>query len=196
MLNQLPGFIGWKDKNLHYLGCNNHFAGILGLGKPKQIVGLHDQDLIDATKESLLFHHRTDQLALAGNTVNCVHIAAYPYLDKIFHVVKKPLFNSRRCIRGVIFHCQPIEIPSVFLNLVSNQSALNIPLTAKLSKREGECLFYVLQGKSARQIAELLHLSKRTVETYYQNIKNKLGCETKTELLVRAIMQRQELLPA
>ncbi|MBS3903877.1 MAG: response regulator transcription factor [Simkania sp.] len=43
-----------------------------------------------------------------------------------------------------------------------------------------------LQGETARSIGERLHLSSRTVESYLENIKNKLNCYQKTELLKRA----------
>ncbi len=45
-----------------------------------------------------------------------------------------------------------------------------------LSSREKEALSLYLQGETARSIAEKLHLSSRTVESYLENIKNKLNC--------------------
>lgn len=55
-----------------------------------------------------------------------------------------------------------------------------------LSSREKEALSFYLEGETARSIAERLHLSSRTVESYLENIKNKLNCYKKTELLKRA----------
>lgn len=55
-----------------------------------------------------------------------------------------------------------------------------------LSSREKEVLSLYLQGETARSIAERLLLSSRTVESYLENIKNKLNCYQKTELLKRA----------
>ena len=54
------------------------------------------------------------------------------------------------------------------------------------SPREKEALNLYLQGETARSIAEKLHLSSRTVESYLENIKNKLNCYQKTELLKKA----------
>lgn len=56
----------------------------------------------------------------------------------------------------------------------------------KLSKREKNCLCLYLQGETARSIAELLQLSQRTVESYLNNIKCKLNCFSKTELIKKA----------
>jgi DNA-binding CsgD family transcriptional regulator len=51
-----------------------------------------------------------------------------------------------------------------------------------LSKREQECLKYLLQGKTAKEIGAALSISYRTVESYIESIKNKLGCWSKNEL--------------
>ena len=51
------------------------------------------------------------------------------------------------------------------------------------SKREAECMMYLLRGKSIRNIAGILQLSPRSVEFYIRNMKKKLGCGTKFELI-------------
>lgn len=52
-----------------------------------------------------------------------------------------------------------------------------------LSSREFECLLLSVKDKTAKQIGRLLSLSPRTVEDYLSNIKNKLGCKSKFELI-------------
>lgn len=53
------------------------------------------------------------------------------------------------------------------------------------SKREMEVLSYIVAGKSAREIGTLLTLSVRTVENYIANIKQKAGCKTKVDLVLK-----------
>lgn len=55
-----------------------------------------------------------------------------------------------------------------------------------LSKREKECLKHLLEGCTARGIAELMKLSIRTVENYLDTAKNKLDCFNKEELFQKA----------
>jgi DNA-binding CsgD family transcriptional regulator len=50
-----------------------------------------------------------------------------------------------------------------------------------LSKREFECLLWFAKGKTAKQTARILSLSPRSVEAYINNLKNKLGCQSKFE---------------
>lgn len=55
--------------------------------------------------------------------------------------------------------------------------------TTALSPQENRCLELFKQGNSAQATAAILGLSRRTVENYFENIKIKLGCTSKWELL-------------
>ena len=57
----------------------------------------------------------------------------------------------------------------------------------RLSKRQSQCLYYVLRGKSAAAIAKILGLSPKTVEYYIDEIKNKMRCQNKSELIEKSI---------
>jgi DNA-binding CsgD family transcriptional regulator/predicted ester cyclase len=66
---------------------------------------------------------------------------------------------------------------------------------SKLSKRERQCLHLLLQGKTIKEVAAVLLLSPRTVEYYFNNVKDKLDCWNKGELFSAAqILDRLELL--
>ena len=52
-----------------------------------------------------------------------------------------------------------------------------------LTKREAECMVWLLRGKTTSNIATILELSSRTVESYIKNMKTKTGCRTKSELI-------------
>lgn len=55
----------------------------------------------------------------------------------------------------------------------------------RLTSRENDCIRLVLRGYTALQIAEILKLSKRTVESYIENIKLKSNCDSKQELITK-----------
>jgi len=69
------------------------------------------------------------------------------------------------------------------LGLLKQISAAPIKTLIELSEREKSCLRYLLEGKTAKETAILLHLSHRTIEYYFENLKDKLNCMTKRELL-------------
>lgn len=54
----------------------------------------------------------------------------------------------------------------------------------QLTERQHQCAELLLQGKTAREIAELMGLSRRTIEYYLCNIKSKLECKNKVELIL------------
>jgi LuxR family quorum-sensing system transcriptional regulator SolR len=61
------------------------------------------------------------------------------------------------------------------------------PYLSLFSKREMDCIKYLLLGNAAREIGEKLFISVRTVETYIENIKNKLGCNKKSEVITKLL---------
>ncbi|MFQ5540332.1 MAG: response regulator [Candidatus Binatia bacterium] len=61
------------------------------------------------------------------------------------------------------------------------------PSVERLSDRELEVFRLIGQGYGTRQIADTLHVSVKTVNTYRQHIKVKLKFETGSELLRHAI---------
>ncbi len=52
-----------------------------------------------------------------------------------------------------------------------------------LTEREQEVLKLVVEGYTSREIADLLHLSKRTVMCHRANIASKLGIHNRMELI-------------
>ena len=55
--------------------------------------------------------------------------------------------------------------------------------TASLSARERECIFYTAKGNTAAQVGKIMHLSRRTVETYLQSAKEKLFVNKTSDLV-------------
>lgn len=51
------------------------------------------------------------------------------------------------------------------------------------SAQEKACLEHMSMGKTIKETAEIMDLSMRTVEHYIDNIKNKMGCMTKSEVM-------------
>jgi DNA-binding CsgD family transcriptional regulator len=69
----------------------------------------------------------------------------------------------------------------------SKESTSSIKKTSMLSKREIEVLKLILSGLTANQIAEKIFVSRRTVEAHTNAIKQKLGCDSKSDIISKAI---------
>jgi len=59
-----------------------------------------------------------------------------------------------------------------------------------LSEREIEVLTWSARGKTSQEIAQILDLSKRTVDFHIENARQKLGVATRVEAAVKAAMGR------
>lgn len=50
VLDTIPVRVFWKDKNLHYLGCNRPFAQDAGFNNPEELTGKTDYDMVWANE--------------------------------------------------------------------------------------------------------------------------------------------------
>lgn len=73
--------------------------------------------------------------------------------------------------------------PSIPLSSKDPKASQFLKALSPLSWREYQCLEMYKKGHSAQSTAALLGLSKRTVEHYFENMKNKLNCNSKRDLL-------------
>lgn len=72
---------------------------------------------------------------------------------------------------------------------VKNEKLKN-KINNSISNREKEIIFYITKGNSSKEIAEILHISKRTVENHKSNIFKKTKCKNSTELIFYAIKNK------
>jgi DNA-binding NarL/FixJ family response regulator len=64
------------------------------------------------------------------------------------------------------------------------------PRTVDLNDREVEVLTWVARGKTSAEIAQILGLTKRTVDFHTDNARAKLGAATRTEAVIKAATGR------
>jgi DNA-binding CsgD family transcriptional regulator len=81
-----------------------------------------------------------------------------------------------------------------FVNIIGGTSYINvspgkklIPYKEVLSKREKEILQYIIAGKLNKEIAEILFISKQTVDTHRKNMLIKTNSKNSGELIGKAI---------
>ena len=65
----------------------------------------------------------------------------------------------------------------------------------RLSRREHQCLLWASRGKSAWETGQILRISQRTVESYWESVRAKLQVHTMTQaaVLLALSTQRQDL---
>ena len=92
----------------------------------------------------------------------------------------------RTILKGEIYVSGPVR--QALLGRISGkaETATGSPIDC-LSDRELEVFRLIGQGQGTRQIAENLHLSVKTIETYRAHIKEKLNIDNATELVRSAV---------
>ena len=71
----------------------------------------------------------------------------------------------------------------LFRSLARARSFGELPVT----QRERQVLEWLAAGKTDREIGEILGMSPRTVQKHLQHIYEKLGVETRTAAVMRAL---------
>jgi DNA-binding NarL/FixJ family response regulator len=99
---------------------------------------------------------------------------------------EKVLIAVRRILNGEVYLSDRIANKMLRQYIGGASVALQSRLSA-LSDRELEVFRSIGDGRSTRQIAEELHLSVKTVETYQAHLKEKLALRSGRELIQLAI---------
>ena len=76
-----------------------------------------------------------------------------------------------------------------YLKAADKTDKYGATLKPPLSEREQEVLKLLVSGKKTRDISEVLHISKSTVDTHRRNILDKLDCENVTSLIRYALRE-------
>jgi DNA-binding CsgD family transcriptional regulator len=100
-----------------------------------------------------------------------------------FHQIKAPLLKLVEPSRTLTQDWMDNKLCFKSGNLIERFEFLNSLYNYHFTKRELDCVPLLIKGYSAKQIAENLKLSFRTVESYINNIKSKTNSSNKNELL-------------
>jgi len=104
ILNSVPQAVFWKDRNSVYLGCNDVFARILGLGEPEEIVGKTDFDFPWTRKDAAIYI-ADDREVMESNRAK-FHMPETIHNEKgtflWFDTSKVPLTDSSGRVYGVL----------------------------------------------------------------------------------------------
>lgn len=93
---------------------------------------------------------------------------------------------AKKVLNGGIYVSDEVS-ERLLLGMARGQKEIMESPISKLSDRELEVFELTGKGNTTRDIAEKLHLSVKTVESYRARIKTKLNLENATELMVHAV---------
>lgn len=109
VINSVPSFIFWKDRNLNYLGCNKAFSDYANLASPNDIIGKSDYDMVWAEDADKFREDDEEIIKSAKAKLNYEETV----LDKkgqihLLKTNKMPLKNREGKNIGIIAACEDV----------------------------------------------------------------------------------------
>jgi DNA-binding NarL/FixJ family response regulator len=102
------------------------------------------------------------------------YVMKHEAMANVIHAIRE-VFNGRP-------YLSPAMAAQVITKFAHRQAEGETDAVARLSDREIEILELIGKGKEVREIAKLLHLSPKTVETHRAHIKDKLDLKNSREV--------------
>ncbi len=166
---------------------------VLASAKPDILIldiSLNGPDGIDLLKNIRSSHPSLPVLILSMHDESiyaerALRAGANGYIMKQ-EATEKVLIALRRILAGEIYVSDRIA-NKMLKHYITGSGAVRSSSIADLSDRELEVFRLIGEGHGTRQIAEELHLSVKTVESYQAHIKEKLSLRSARELMQHAI---------
>lgn len=108
--------------------------------------------------------------------------------------VKMPWYNAENKVVG-LFGCCIFLDKDPIADFLTSMTEMGLFSTVEnkiidnekffLPKQQKICATYLLQGLTNTEIALKMHLSRRTIESYIETLKNKFHCRNKTQLILK-----------
>ena len=155
-------------------------------------IGMPEMNGIDATAQITSEHKETKVITLSMHSdrrfvMQMLKAGAAGYLlkDSAFEELVLAIHTVRRNKRYLSPAITDVVIKEYLQNLPTAESTVFTVLTA----REREVLQHIAEGKSTKQIAAILGVSVKTVETHRQQVMEKLDMHSIAELTKYAVRE-------
>lgn len=200
---KLPFNFYFLDKASAILHINEIAANYCSFNSKEDAIGRSMSDVCSKESVKVILEH--DQETIRKKEL----IIVEEYWDRSdnFKVggisVKLPWYSDREEVIGVFGFTMIGSYTYAYIVHLANR--IGLPFLAKkiaqfaafnpeakiygtaLTARQAECMYFLIRGKSAKEIGRILTLSSRTIETYLENLKDKLKCQGTAELIEMAI---------
>lgn len=181
----------WKDSSGKMLGCNERHIQTLNLSEIDDVIGLSSYELYP---ESTAAQIESNDFETLKSTHAKFFIEPADVLsgeDYIAISCKKPIqsqLGKTIGLMGASLVVKKAQYEERYFTYKHFFQQPHIPENkSSLSPRQIECLIRLVQGMTQKEIAISTGLSVKTVEHYLNMIKNKLKCNTRYELITKAL---------
>jgi len=202
---QLPGFLAVVNLDSRCIAINQSAAQAFGYSSIEGALGITPKEMrCKAVESADAFIEQNEQILQYETPLTLIDIHTYAKDEKKFLLSNKKPFYLQEKLAGVIGHAAELtsaKLQQICERLIEtdkyfyptsckNRSyQINHYSHTSLTSREQDCLSYLVRGKTMKQMAHLMRISPRTVESHLINIKEKLHCKTKSDLIEVGILQ-------
>ncbi|MBA2650448.1 MAG: hypothetical protein H0U75_12805 [Legionella sp.] len=199
-ISNLPYLLIAKDTQSRFLALSKPFAALLGWKSCSQAISKTDYDIPCRAAEFAHNFIAMDKKILSQQrNILSLDIIFYASGWKVLLTERTVLKNEAEDMIGITAHCMDVSTTKAYepylldhkihgkdlsaASYILSDAYCPLPLTAKQQR----CLFLLVRGKTTKEIGKILDISPRTVEDHMNAIKNKLNCQSKSELIEKAI---------
>ncbi|NRB40973.1 MAG: PAS domain-containing protein [Pseudomonadales bacterium] len=191
-MDTIDVFVFCKDKKSRYTFCNERFAEAAGLDSKEQIVGKSDSDLIWANQYD--FFREGDLKVMTGQPLIQVPELQIQ-VDGVKEITtsKSVLLTSDNSVGGVIGSFientgKTFVKKEGLFDPIKNRIRLGEGFSEEyLTYQEALVYFHLLHGMPNSQIAEAMFLSNSGIGYHVENLKRKLQCKRRGDLIAVGI---------
>jgi DNA-binding CsgD family transcriptional regulator len=206
-INQLPGLFAVADLDSKFIVGNHLMLDWGGFKSHDAMIGKTYCDVpckVSEEHEDFIFQ---DNAVLKNNGYGQL-FGLFCYNNNEWRVVfyeKYPLKNKKNEIMGLATYVTDVTQSKMidinkFVTLTNYKDSVklckkqkgylinNDPENISLSTRELECLFFLLRGKTSKEVSSILKISHRTIEIYTEQLKLKFNVKSKSELIEKAML--------
>jgi len=197
VFNNLPSSVlfYWKNEQSIHYGCNDRMAEITGF-KATEIAGTTAYEFMQSEEADIIVAN--DQQVLKKQVMQSfIEVCCFRTQKEAFTElsIKTVLRNSAHQIKGTFGISLILNDPYLLesanslkkINFLGKDSMpllfLPTKYQAELTPKERQCVYHLVKGKTVKEIANALKISGRTVETHLTQIKQKLGCYTRAQII-------------
>jgi DNA-binding CsgD family transcriptional regulator len=197
-INQIPGIFYAVDMQGKFIYANDTTAKCSGYDNHENFIGLTYEDMKCPAVE--LHESYSEQDTLSTESSAPIKIIAYlTYAGDETNLLlgtKSQLLDNSGNVCGVLTHAVDyknnhlINLSHLYTNNRKDITQGQLCFIVRdclpcfnLSKKQAECLYFYIRGMTAKEIAEKLYVSRRTVEQHLIAIKRNLRCSTRSQIV-------------
>ncbi|KVD74033.1 helix-turn-helix transcriptional regulator [Burkholderia sp. ABCPW 14] len=202
IFDHYPGLWGCQDRQSRFIHVNDAFARVVGVRNPRELENKSAFDLPCGSSNCAdQFQAQDREVRETGRAIKVLDV--HPYASDVwmaFVFTKIPLVDRNQEIVGTIFHAAELsQIDMITLGRVIGDSyagkRVGDPVeqgsyridsrkdALALTERERQVLFFLARNKTAKDVANILGLSVRTIEQYMESLRCKFSASSKNELI-------------